>query len=597
MRNFLSSMLGALAAMLIFTASAAALFLLFLIAISALGEKKATVEPGSYLVFDLSANITDAPPVINFRALTADKVDVLQLRQVTKALRAAAKDKRIKGLVLLGSLAPAGYGSGYAALREVRQALLDFKASHKPIDAYLTYTTTKDYYLASVADNIAMDPYGVILMPGLATEPMFLAGAFKKFGIGVQVTRVGKYKSAVEPYIREDLSPANREQLQQLLGDLWGSLLGDISKSRKIAVADLQKVVDTEGLIRAGEAKKAGLVDRVVYRDVILDDLKAATGRKESRLPFKQISLASYANEVPMNVEGSTPSQAGRVAIVYAEGEIVDGDGDPGQIGGSKFARELRVLRQDPNVKAVVLRVNSPGGSATAAEEIQREMRLLRKVKPVIVSMGSYAASGGYWISAYCDRIYAEPTTITGSIGVFGLFFDVKQLANNLGITFDSVKTGQFADALTISRPKTPEELEVMQRAVDWIYDQFVDKVAEGRKLDRKHVEEIAQGRVWSGVEAKKLGLVDDLGDLNDALAYAAKKAGLGPNFRVSQFPRRKDLGEAIGQMLERFRTRGADTSVYGQMVRRLDSELQTLRAFNDPQGLYARMPVALNLR
>jgi protease-4 len=421
-----------------------------------------------------------------------NRQEVLQLREVTRALKAAAGDSRIKGLLVVGSLQPGGYGSGYAALEEVRAALLAFKASEKPVKAYLTYASTRDFYLASVADEVALDPYGAILLPGLAAEPMFLAGAFEKYGVGVQVTRVGKYKSAVEPYTRQDLSPENREQLQKLLDDVWGGLLDDIAAGRGLQPAAIQAVVDAEGMIRADTALAAKLVDRVAYRDEVIDDLKKATGRAGSKDTFPQIDLAAYAQVAPGAAAIATAG--GRIAVVYAEGEIVDGEGEPGQVGGTKFARELRRLRQDDDIKAIVLRVNSPGGSASASEAIQREMRLAAKAKPVVVSMGSYAASGGYWISTYSERIFADTTTITGSIGVFGVLFDVKKLANDFGVTFDSVKTGRFADTLTISRPKTAAELAMIQRAVDWIYGEFIGKVAESRKLERAFVEEIAQG-------------------------------------------------------------------------------------------------------
>ena len=249
-------------------------------------------------------------------------------------------------------------------------------------------------------------------------------------------------------------------------------------------------------------------------------------------------------------------------------------------------------------MKAIVLRVNSPGGSASASEVIQREIRLIKKVKPIVVSMGTYAASGGYWISAYGDRIFAEPTTITGSIGVFGIQFDVKKLANDHGITFDSVKTGKYADALTISRPKTPEEIAVLQRMVDWIYGEFVGKVAEGRKLERSEVEAIAQGRVWSGAEAMKHGLVDELGGLNAAVAYAAEKAGLGGNYRLIEYPRQKELLEAVQDFLEGTAPRLARSTRLGaKIAERIEGEMKMLRAFNDPNGIYARMPLSLNIR
>jgi protease-4 len=605
MKNFFTSMLGALVALIIFTVGGSLLFIGFIGAIAAMSGKQKieTVEQGSYLVFDLDANITDSPPLVDLSAFTGGRAETLQLRVVTRALRAAARDNRIAGVLLKGALTPSGYGTGYAALREVRQALADFKASGKPVMAYLTFAQPKDYYLASVADEIVIDPYGMILLPGLASEPVFFAGAFEKYGIGVQVTRVGKYKSYVEPFVRKEMSPENREEVQKLLDDIWGSLVGDIAKSRGITPSAVQATVDAEGLIRPEAAKAGKLVDRIAYRDELLDELKAKTGRRDSKESFKQIALASYARaagERPTSaLSGLTMGRSGRIALVYAEGSIVDGDGEPGEIGGDKFSRELRSLRQDDTIKAIVLRVNSPGGSASASEVIQRELRLARKVKPVIVSMGSYAASGGYWISTYGDRIFAEPTTITGSIGVFGIQFDVKKLANDFGVTFDSVTTGKFAGSLTITRPKTDEELAVLQRMVDWIYEQFTAKVADSRHLKLDFVKEIAQGRVWSGTEAQKLGLVDEIGGLDAAVKYAAEKAGLGTNYRVVEYPRKKELAEVISEYLGKISPNSGargNTGLVGQITARLQDELKVLQAFNDPQGVYARMPLELSI-
>jgi protease-4 len=607
MKNFFTSMLGTLVALVIFALATVLLGFGVLGTIAALNSHKtADVEPGSYLVFDLQANITDAPPAFDFSALTNEHSRTLQLRTVTRALRAAAKDKRIAGVFITGNLQSAGYGNGYAALREVRDALRYFKASGKPVKAFLTSASTKDYYLASVATELAIDPYGLILMPGLASESAFFAGAAEKYGVGVQVTRVGKYKSYVEPFIRKDMSPENREQVQTLLDDLWGGIVHDIAASRHLTTAQIQSTVDTEGLIQAGAAKTAHLVDRVAYRDEIIAELRKATGRTRGKETFTQIDLSSYArvakdvDVAPAKKDGDkAAAKPGRIAVVYAEGEIVDGEGDaPGRVGGARFSRELRQLRQDPGIKAIVLRVNSPGGSVSASEEIQREVRLARKAKPVVVSMGTYAASGGYWISAYSDRIFAEPTTVTGSIGVFGLQFDVQKLANDLGVTFDGVKTGKFADAITITRPKTPEELAVFQRMVDRVYGDFVTRVAEGRKLDRKFVEEIAQGRVWSGAAAKKLGLIDEFGGLGAAVHFAADKAGLGANYRVVEYPRKKDLAQLLQEFAERFSSENARTSgVAAQIVQRIETGVAALKACNDPQGLYARLPLGLSIR
>ncbi len=612
MKNFFTSMLGALVALIIFTVGGALLFVGFIGAIAAMaGDKTPTVERGSYLVLDLSAAINDAPPVIDFRALGADRTSTLQLRTITRSLRAAAQDDRIAGLFIKGDSPPTGYGPGYATLKEVRAAINQFKASGKPVKGYLTYATTKNYYIASTADELSLDPYGSILMPGLASQPMFFTGAFEKYGIGVQVTRVGKYKSFVEPFTRKDMSPENREQTQKLLDDLWGNVLSDVAVGRKLRPSDIQSTVDAEGIIRPEAAKAAKLVDRIAYRDQIIDEMKQLTGRGNSKESFKQISLTEYskvAKDLPVvarktEKEGAKPvrvdSHSGRIAVVYAEGDIVDGEGnEPGEIGGTRFARELRRLRQDNGVKAIVLRVNSPGGTASASEAIQREVRLTKKVKPVIISMGTYAASGGYWIAAYGDRIFAEPTTVTGSIGIFGIQFDVKKLANDFGFTFDSVKTGKFADSLTITRPKTPEEMAVFQRMVDWAYGEFIAKVAEGRNLKRDFVEEIAQGRVWSGKEAKKLGLVDELGGLDSAIRYAAMRTGLGSNYRLVEYPKKKEFTEALQDLIEKMEPNNARASgIGGQIEARFEAEMKLLQSFNDPQGLYARLPENLMIQ
>ena len=613
MKNFFTSFFATLTALIVFLIGGFLMFFLILGALAALGQKKPVeVQTGSYLVFNLSTNIQDSPSQVEglddfLEAFGGGSARALQLREVTRALQAAARDGDIRGLYLTGSVLPQGYGSGYAALKEVREAIEAFKASGKPVKAYLTYADTRDFYLASAASELVLDPYGAVLMPGLASQPMFFAGAFEKFGIGVQVTRVGKYKSAVEPYTRKDMSPENRVQIQKLLDDVWANLTVPIEQARKLPAGALQKAVDAKGLIRADDAKQLKLVDRVAYVDEVLDDLKAATGRKGSSEPFKQVALKDYAKLVSnRGLVAKRQSQGkielgggGRIAIVYAEGEIVDGNGsDEGYVYGAKTARLLRQIRQDDKVKALVLRVNSPGGSVSASEAIQREVRLIQQKMPVIVSMGTVAASGGYWISTYSDRIFAEPATITGSIGVFGMFLNFQGLATDkLGLTFDTVKTGKFADAATIIRPKTDDELAIFQSTVDWVYDQFLSRVVESRKLNRKVVEEIAQGRVWSGSEALKLGLVDEIGGLADAVKYAAAKAKLGDDFPVTEYPRKKMFAEAFAEALEGKRREQTLSGPVGLLIREATEELQSLAKFNDPRGLYIRLPFELKLR
>jgi len=597
MRNFFGSLLGSLAALVIFFIGLCVFGMVFLIAIAAAGNKEHTssIRDNSYLHFNLGSNITDGPEHMDFSALAGDAPETLQLRAAVAALHAAAEDKRITGVVLTGSFAADGYGCSFAALRELRAALASVRKAGKPVVAYLNDADLRDYYVASIADDVAIDPYGMILVPGLAARPTFYAGAFEKFGIGVQYTRVGKYKSAIEPYTRKDFSPENREQLGGLLGDLWTGVITEIADSRKLKVSDVQAISDNEALLRGGLAVKLGLADRAIYRDQLIDELRKKTGVTEAKESFRQVSMEDY---IKGNSSALAPALSGaRVAVIYAEGTIVDGQGGPGQIGGAAFSREIRKLRNDDEVKAIVLRVNSPGGSASASEMIQRELRLAKESKPVIVSMGGYAASGGYWISAYGTRIYAEPTTITGSIGVFGLFMDVEKLAGSVGLSFDTVKTSRHADVFSMTRPKTEEELRIIQKSVDWIYEEFVSKVAEGRGIERTTVEEIAQGRVWSGEAALKLKLVDQIGGLGDAIAEAGRQAGLGDNPPVIEYPRKKELAEVIAELFEKFDSVRAQVRTPGladKVSDRVRREYEALNTFNDPQGIYARLPVDL---
>jgi protease IV len=616
MKNFLTSMLGALVALVIFAAGTALLFVGFLVAIAAMGsnaQKTPAVEKNAYLVFDLDVNLTDRPPQFDLAAIMGaltgggEEPKTLQLRQVTHALRKAAKDGNIAGMFIHGQFSPEGYGTGFAALKELRAALLDFKASGKPLVAHVDFATLREAYVVATASELIVDPYGLIFMPGLASQPVYLAGAFEKYGIGVQVTRVGKFKSAIEPFTRRDMSPESREQMQKLLDDLWGDMRADIAKDRDLTPEVLQALVDKEGILRADVALSSKVATRVAYRDEVIADLKRRTGVNDPEKTFRQVTLAEYVKNNPAERPGvvlveaggkSKKGGSGTIAVIYAEGAIVDGKGEPGEVGGESFARALRRLRQDDDIKGIVLRVNSPGGSASASEHIQREIRLARKEMPVAVSMGTYAASGGYWISTYAERIFAEPTTITGSIGVFGIQMNVQQLAGNLGITFDRVKTGKFADSATIARPKTDEELAILQRMVDWIYEEFVGKVAESRNLPRERVHEIAQGRVWSGTEAVKLGLVDELGGLDAALSYVAEKAGLGDDYEVEEFPRKKDLNDLIAEAFKDFAPAGTKApGAVTQLVDRMKLELKTLEQFNDPRGIYARLPLEFSVQ
>ncbi|MBW4581856.1 MAG: signal peptide peptidase SppA [Tildeniella nuda ZEHNDER 1965/U140] len=593
MRDFLKNTLATVLGLLIFLGLSIGGLLAIMIAIAA-RDTGPQVKDKSVLVFDLGTNITDAKRSTSSSQALGDALsgsatnDTISLRAVLDAINEATRDPKIVGIYLYGDQESAG-GAGFATLKEVREALQRFRASGKKIIAYDISWQEREYYLASVANTIVLNPIGSFDLNGLSSESMFYAGALKKFGIGVQVTRVGKYKSAVEPFLLTKRSPENREQTQQLLNDLWTELLTTAGKDRKLTVAQLQTIADTQGTLMATDALKSRLVDKLAYLDEVVADWKQVAGSDEKNKSFRQISLKAYAKVAEDKVDKGAKNQ---VAVVYAEGNIVSGQGGTGDVGGDRLAKQLRQLRQDNDVKAVVLRVNSPGGSVTASEVIQREVILTRKAKPLVVSMGSVAASGGYWISTYSDRIFAEPNTITGSIGVFGVQPNFQAIANANGITWDAVKTGRYADSQTTSRPKNPQELAILQKSVDQIYDQFLTKVADSRKLPKAKVAEIAQGRVWSGLKAKQLGLVDELGGIEAAIQDAAKRAKLGNDWQVEEYPKTRGLERFFEQL-------GNDAAAQSAsprdpltiQVEKLQADLNALKAMNDPLGVYVRLP------
>ena len=576
--------------------------LVVLIAMAASSSKDSgpQVKDKSVLVLDLSLNITDSKPSRSTGAaieevLSEDSGDTVTLRTVLDTIEYAKKDPKIVGIYLEGSSDSSS--SGFANLKEVRSALQRFRDAKKPIFAYQMDWNERDYYLGSVANTIAVNPYGALEINGFSSQGMFFTGALEKYGVGVQVTRVGKYKSAVEPFLLTKMSPENRQQTQKLLGDMWGEYLQTVAPSRKVTVPQLQALADNGGTLMADEALKSKLVDKVVYFDEISTELKKLTGTDGENKSFKQISLKNYA-KVAENKNSTRANNKNQIAILYAEGEIVDGEGGPTQVGGDRIAQEMRKIREDNDVKAVVLRVNSPGGSATAAEVIGREVMLTGKKKPVIVSMGNLAASGGYWISMGSSRIFAEPNTITGSIGVFGMLFNAEKLAANNGLTWDVVKTARFADTNTVSRPKNPQELANIQRVVDRIYDRFITKVANSRKLPKNKVQEIAQGRVWSGTAAKQLGLVDEIGGLEDAVREAAKQAKLGDDWKLEEYPKRRTLEERILEKISGVHVLkpAAKLDPLTAEFKKMQDELAVIKSMNDPQGVYVRLPFNLRI-
>jgi protease-4 len=597
MKSFFGSFFGALFAIFLLV-GVVLVGLVAVIALIGVSQKVPTVADNSLLVLDIALPIPDAPPEFNANQLFAGLNEEQQetpvtLRDVLRAINRAATDPKIKGIFMTGNLVPvAGYASSYPALKEIREALGKFKESHKPVYAYLQFPFTLAYYLESVANQLFVDPQAEFILRGPSSSPLYYAGALKKFGVGVQVFRVGKYKSFVEPYIRENMSPENREQLEKLFGDIWREVTTTIEQARGLPSGSFEKLINENGLIDGELAVKSKLGTELVSLSQVMDRLKTQYGSDQQHHTFRQVTVSSYLGALERNPKAQSDSGS-KIAVVYAEGEIVDGEGSATDVGGERYAREIRKFRLDPSVKAIVLRVNSPGGSGFASEEIYRELKAAEETKPVVVSMGGYAASGGYYISVASKQIFAEPTTITGSIGVFGLEVNFEKVAADNGITTDSVTTtNPLATLFNPIKQKSDVDMAILQKAVDKFYDQFVDRVSQGRHLDVAQVNEIAQGRVWSGSEAARIKLVDDIGGLNSAIAYASGLAHLGDQPRITEFPGRKDLSEKLKELFKSTPRPPVAKFDPVELVRQeIENELKDFRVLNDPEGIYARFP------
>jgi len=565
---------------------------ILLLAIALTSQQEPSVKEKSILVFNLSTLVKDGYSNKSLTRLLSSEDDkqTLMLKQIIEGIKKASKDPNIKAIFLDGR--SNSNNNGYANLAEIRAALVQFKSNGKKIIAYANDWTEKNYYLASIADQIIINPMGSMEIKGLVSEPLFFAGALQKYGIGVQVVRVGSYKSAVEPYIRSNLSPENRQQLEKLLGDIWQNFLKTVGTSRQIEVNHLQEITDNIGFLGADKAKGEKLVDEVGYYDQAIAELKKISGTNEDT--FSPISLDSYL-EITEN--SNKKDKSNKIAILYAEGTITDGQGNLDEIGGDKFAKEIRNIRENDEIKAVVLRINSPGGSANASDVILREVKRLQEKKPVIISMGNVAASGGYWMATGGQYIFAEDNTITGSIGVFGMLLNLQKLANNNGITWDTVKTGKLADLNTSSRPKTQQEIDIYQKEVNRIYDLFLDKVSTSRHLTKEKVNEIAQGRVWSGYEAQKIGLVDQIGGLESAIKYTAQVAKLGDNWQVEEYPESRSWKNIFLDKISKTEIQNTSIDPVTQEWENLKEDWHFVKQLNDPQGLYLMFPYNLNIK
>ncbi|MFT4523689.1 MAG: protease-4 [Bacteroidia bacterium] len=495
-------------------------------------NENVTLKENSVLVVklnhDLKDNTSDNPFDAFFSELSPDVTKALGLYDVLKDIKAAKSNDNIEGIFLDLTFVSAGYGK----LSEVREALEDFKSEGKFIYAYGEVMYNKTYYLASVADQIYLNPSGELLFNGMVADVTFLKKTLAKMGIEMQAVKKGKFKGAIEPFVLDEMSEANRMQITAFMNSIHQNTMTTISKARGIDLATLQTIADSMLVRNADDAVILKMIDKVAYRDEVISAILAKV-ELEDEDDLNWVSLSKF-NTV---VQQENKFKKDKIAIIFAEGSIVSGNGEEGEIGSDKFAKALKDARLDDDVKAVVLRINSGGGSALASEVIWRETMLLKAKKPLIVSMGDVAASGGYYIAALADTIVANPSTITGSIGVFGMFPNAKGLYDKLGLHSEYITTAEHADFGRIDRPLNDFEKDFLQEIISKVYGEFLTRVSDGRGLPRNHVDSIAEGRVYTGVMAKELGLIDVEGGLNKAIAIAASKAGI-EKYGISAYPK-----------------------------------------------------------
>lgn len=584
LRNLLASILGFFIAIFI-------MFMFFALIGSAFSEdKKITIKENTILKLDFKKPIMDDYNVESpFSELIKEEPKVLKLHQILNAIENAKTDSKIKGI----SIEIKSFLAGIAQSQAIRKKLKEFKESGKFITAYSDGYSQKNYYLSSVADSLYLNPISGLDLKGLGAELLFFKDFEDKYGVKFEVIRHGKYKSAVEPFISNKMSDANRTQLRELLQDIWQDIKQEIATSRNKSVDEINTIADNLGGRNAKLAMQNNLVNDTIYHDQYESLLKKQLHVKENK-KLNYISLIDYINsgkgrkKVKLTVKD-------RIAVVYAQGEIKYGEGDENYIGQESIIKALRKAVKDKKVKAIVLRVNSPGGSALASDIIWRELERTKKEKPLIVSMGNYAASGGYYISCNADKIFAEPTTITGSIGVFGMMPNVKDFADRIGINAEQVETNKHSIPYSAFEPMSEDFKKVTQESIEHIYATFLARVAKGRKMTVAKVNEIAQGRVWSGNQAKKNGLVDELGSLEDAIAYAAKTADL-KEYRIKNLPRyKKDLGKILSN----------SPFVKMQMQQMVEQEIGSdnykimndFKALSQLKGIQMRMPFVMEIK
>jgi protease-4 len=588
MKNFLSSLLATIVGLVIMTVL---VFLIFVGIIAASTSKDvAEVKENSLLVAKFNAQILDRTNEDPFDLLFSGNFmfdEAMGLNQILKDLDKAKTDENIEGIFMnLGAVS-----AGIATLGEIREAILDFKESGKFVYAYSNAYTQKSYYLASVADSVFMTPGGMFLFKGMGAEVMFYRKALEKVGVEMQVIRHGSYKGAVETFLRDDLSEENREQIESYMGALWGKIVEDISESRGISAEKLNQIADELATIDSDKLKETGMIDGLIYYDEMLTLMKEKMGVEEAD-DLEAVSLKSY-KEAP--VKEKKEYSKDKVAVIYAMGSVVDGNAGEGYISSERISKAISQARRDKSVKAIVLRINSGGGSGSASDVIYREVMLAAREKPVVASMGDVAASGGYYIAAPADTILAGPGTITGSIGVFGLFPNVQKLMNDkLGISTDVVITNKNANILSPMNPLDADERAIVQKMIDDFYVNFVTIVAEGRGKSYEEIDAIAGGRVWAGSNALELGLIDMYGGLEKSIEVAAEMAGL-ETYRVQSLPALEDPMTAIMKQLTGSSMVRADRILRRELGEeyRYYRKIQEIKNMN---GIQAIMPYEIEL-
>ncbi len=562
---------------------------MILAAIVSQADKPKDVKPNTVLHLTFDNPIPEKTNNLEMTPFDLKEREILGLNEILRTLDNAREDDNIKGIFLdVDALTT----SGFATVTQLRSALLQFRDSGKFIVAHSKYYTQGAYYLASVADKLYLNPVGMVDFRGFAAQIPFFKNVLDKVGVDMQVFYAGKFKSATEPYRRTEMSEENKLQTREFLSEIYSGFLNDISTSRNVEVAALHRVADEYLGMDTDNALKNGLVDGIAYYDEVLDDLRERLGLEQDE-KVSMLKLEAYHRSNPPKTDYSSKN---KIAVIYAEGAIVDGKGQNGSIGDENYTKTIRRVREDDRVKAVVLRVNSPGGSVMASENIWRELQLVKEAgKPLIVSMGDYAASGGYYIACLADTIIAEPKTLTGSIGVFSMVPSAQELLNDkIGINFDTVKTAQYAAGITPFYDLNAGERQIFQQQVNRIYQQFLTKVSEGRGMPRDSVDAIAQGRVWTGIRAKELGLVDAIGTLDDAVSMAAATAGV-EDYRISEYPYIKD---PLQQLLEDLMGLETPQTLTDKWMQSEFSEFypyyKYAQEIKNSKGMQARLPVMM---